>query len=335
MINWGIIGLGRIAHKFAEDLFALDNAQLLAVASRSLHHAKAFGEKYKATHCFGTYDEIFSLSELDAIYIATPHASHAQLSILCLKNGIPVLCEKPFAINLREAQQMVDASQQSDTFLMEGMWTRFLPHLLKILEIIDQDQLGTVHTVKATLGFESSPSAKARLFEPELGGGALLDIGVYPVFLAHLLLGKPDQIKADAHISNANIDEETTATLLYNNGKRAEVYAVINQNIENGAFIYGEKGHIHIPGKWNEPSSFTLHIDGQPPQQFDFQLEGYGFYLEAIEVMECVRRGMKESNALPLAYSLDVMETLDRIRREIGLTYPADTAATESKRLQM
>lgn len=332
MINWGIIGLGRIAHKFANDLFALDNARLHAVASHSLERAKDFAEQYKATHYFGSYEDIFSLTDMDAIYIATPHAAHHDNTILSLENGIPVLCEKPFAINLREAQEMVAASERTDTFLMEGMWTRFLPHIQKILEIIDEDQLGNVHTVKATLGFDGA--GKDRLFDAALGGGALLDVGVYTVFLAHLLLGKPDQIKANAHITADNIDEETTATLLYNNGKRAEVYTTIRRDPGNEALIYGEKGHIHITGLWNEPSALMLYLDGHQPQQFNFDLQGYGFYLEAIEVMECVQQGMKESNALPLAYSLDVMATLDRIRQEIGLTYPQDELPKESKRLQ-
>lgn len=324
MINWGIVGLGRIAHKFAQDLAILNNTHLHAVASRSLENAQRFADQYKVQHAFGTYEDLVGLQDLDAVYIATPHASHAALSMFFLENGIAVLCEKPFAINFRETQAMVDTARRTGTFLMEGMWTRFLPHIQKILEIIDTDQLGQVHTMKATFGFNADRTINWRLFNPSVGGGALLDIGVYPVFLAHLLLGKPFEIEANAHISTDQIDETTWATLLYENGRRAELEVTIVKSLQNEAFIYGEKGYIHIPARWIEGQSFTLHLEGQAPEVFTFDLPGHGFYLEAGEVVACMLQERQESNLLPLDFSLDVMETLDRIRQKTGLTYPQD-----------
>ncbi|MFN7116340.1 MAG: Gfo/Idh/MocA family protein [Saprospiraceae bacterium] len=324
MINWGIIGLGRIAHTFAKDLAILDNARLHAVASRSLDNARAFADEYRVQHYFGRYEDLLNLPDLDAVYIATPHASHAELSILCLENGIPVLCEKPLAINLHEAQAMVAWSQRTQTFLMEAMWTRFLPHMQKILDLIDANQLGRVHTVKATLGFDGQQRPNQRLFDPELGGGALLDIGVYPVFLAHLLLGRPDAIEAESRINANGIDEATRATFLYENGRKAEIYSSITEATQNEAVIYGERGHIHIGGKWNAPSAFTLYLEGQAPQEFTFNLPGHGFYLEIIEATECIRQERIENPLLTHGFSLDIMETMDRIRMQTGLRYPKD-----------
>ncbi len=324
MINWGIVGLGRIAHKFAKDLAILNNTHLHAVASRSLENAQGFADQYNVQHAFGRYEDLEGLQDLDAVYIATPHASHAALSMFFLENGIGVLCEKPFAVNFREAQAMVDTAQRTGTFLMEGMWTRFLPHIQKMLDLIDAGQLGRVHTVKATLGFNADRAINWRLFDPRVGGGALLDIGIYPVFLAHLLLGSPDAIEATAQLAINQMDEATSARLLYNDGRQAEFKVSIVASLQNEATIYGEKGYIHIAGKWNEPQPFTLHLEGQAPQVFTFDLPGYGFYLEAEELVACMLQEQTESKLLPHAFSLAMMETMDRIRQQTGLVYPQD-----------
>lgn len=335
MINWGIIGLGRIAHKFAQDLAILDDAHLQAVASRSLENAKTFADQYKVPNYFGSYEEILSCRDLDVIYIATPHTSHYENTMLCLENGIAVLCEKPFTINLQELQHLVETARRTDTFLMEGMWTRFLPHLQKAMELIHAGEIGEVHTVHGTMGFEMPFEPNKRLYNPDLGGGALLDLGVYPVFLALLLLGKPDEINATAHIGTTQVDEETNATFWYKKDKKAEIRACMREDLVSDAYIYGDQGHIHLHPQWNEPGVLTLHRNGEAPKEFEFDLQGHGFYFEAREVMDCVLQDQKESKILPLQFSLDVMETLDRIRQQIGLSYSKDKGSIDSKRLQI
>lgn len=334
MINWGIIGLGRIAHQFAEDLAILEDAHLEAVASHSLERAKSFADQYKIPNHFGSYEEILNCRELDVIYIANPHAWHYEAAIMCLENGIAVLCEKPFALNLRQVQHMVDTARRTGTFLMEGMWTRFLPHLKKALELIKAGEIGEVQSVHGTMGFEMPFEPEGRLYNPHLGGGALLDLGVYPVSLALLLLGKPNEINATSHLGTTGVDEETNATFWYENGKKAEIRACMREELVSDACIYGDQGHIHIHPKWNEPSKLTLHRNGAEPKEFEFNLQGHGFYFEAREVMDCVLNDQKESKILPLDFSLDVMETLDRIRQQIGLTYPQEELSTiDTKKL--
>jgi predicted dehydrogenase len=324
MINWGIIGLGRIAYKFADDLALLDGARLHAVASRSLERSRAFADQYNVPNYYGSYEEIINCRDLDAVYVATPHAFHAENTLLCLRNGMAVLCEKPLCINAREARAMIQAARESDTFLMEAMWTRFLPHLRKALELVQSGAIGELHTIKATLGFVPPYEPEERLFNPALGGGALLDIGVYPVFLSLLFFGKPDHIEATTKWAGTGVDEATNAVFHYDTGKRAEIIASLGEQLDSSAFLYGSAGHLHIHEPFNEPSMLTLHREGQGAQDFHFPLEGHGFYLETAEVMDCLRDNRKESSVLPLDFSLDVMETLDRVRGITGLKYPQD-----------
>lgn len=324
MINWGIIGLGRIAHTFANDLAIVDNAHLQAVASRSLERSKEFADQYNAPYYYGSYEEMINCPELDVVYVATPHPMHHPNTITCLQAGIPVLCEKPFAINLREAREMVKVARENQVFLMEAMWTRFLPHLQKAVEMINQGTIGKLRSVKANLGFQPPFEPEGRMFNLELGGGALLDIGVYPTFLSVLLFGKPDIVKAVSYIGTTNVDEDTSALFLYDDGQMAQIHSSIRYLTGNDAIIYGEKGNIHLQSVWNEASWLTLNLNNQAPQEFKFDLKGQGFYLQIQEVMNCLQAGKKESDTLPLDFSLTIMETLDRIRKSAAIEYPQD-----------
>jgi len=327
-INWGIIGLGRIAHKFAQDLAILPNAKLHAVASRSQERAQAFADTYKAPHAFGSYEAIVNCPDLDVVYIATPHVSHFENTLLCLRHKIPVLCEKPFAMNLTQVQKMVMTAHEEETFLMEALWTRFLPTTQKALEWIYNDKIGAVHAVKADFGFKPDFDPQSRLFNINLGGGSLLDIGIYPVFLALLVLGKPDQIKAFANIGKTGVDEEMGALFYYENGKMAHLHSTIRATTKTEAFIYGERGTIHIHTRWHEPSSMTLLLNGDRPQHLTFDEAGNGYQYEAEEVMQCLTQQKQESELLPLQFSVDLMTLLDDIRQEAGISYPQDDMGT-------
>lgn len=321
--KWGIIGAGRIAGKFASDLKTLRFAGLHAVASRSQERAQAFADEFGATHAFGTYEEILE-SGVEAIYVATRHPAHAEVSMMCLEKGIPVLCEKPFAMNRREVEDMIAAARRTDTFLMEAIWTRFIPTTLKTLELIQSGKIGEVVSVKADFGFKAKRDLSGRLYNKELGGGSLLDIGIYPAFLSLLLLGYPKEILAHGVIGETGVDEEMAAILTYDAGKMAQLHSTIRADSKTEALIYGTEGVIHIHSRWHEPTSMSLLMPGERPQDFFFEYPCIGYAYEAEEVMTCLAAGKKESDALPLSFSLDLITLLDSIREKIGLSYRMD-----------
>lgn len=323
--NWGIIGPGKIAHKFAKGLAVIKNARLHAIASRSEDRAKAFAKEYGAEHYFGSYEAITECPGLDVVYIATPHAFHCENTLLCLEKRIPVLCEKPFAINAKEVQQMIQAASVNKTFLMEALWTRFLPTTLKALEIIDDGTIGKVHGVKADFGFNAPFNQDGRLYNPDLGGGSLLDIGIYPAFLSQLILGKPTTIKALGTLSPTKVDQECVAILQYNNDKIAQIHSSLQARTKTEAFIYGEKGTIHIHTRWHEPTTMSLLVNGERPKDIRFDFSGNGYNYQAEEVMKCLEKGKLESDLWPLQSSLDLINLLDEIRAQIGVQYPNES----------
>jgi len=322
--NWGIIGLGRIAHKFASDLAQTPGAKLTAVASRDMDRSVEFGRQYGASHCYGNYEDIIQCPELDAVYIATPNNLHKENTLFCLSHHIPVLCEKPFSLNITEARQMVQEAQAQQTFLMEAFWTRFLPNTQKMLQLIADNQIGAVLGVKADFGFKPPFDPAGRLFNPELGGGALLDIGVYPLFLATLVLGMPVEVTAKAYLSSTGVDEDTAIILRHTNGALSHLHTTIRMGTKSEAFIYGETGTIHIHTRFHEITSMSLLREGQRPEFFQFENQVHGYTYEAQEVMRCLALGLKESPALSLEFTLSRMELLDEIRRQIGLRYPSE-----------
>jgi predicted dehydrogenase len=301
--NWGIIGLGRIAHKFAADLAKTPGAKLTAVASRDLDRSTEFARQYGASHCYGSYEDIIQCPDLDAVYIATPNNLHRENTLFCLAHQIPVLCEKPFSINIHEARQMVQEARTQQTFLMEVFWTRFLP---------------------TTFGFKPPFEPEGRLFNPELGGGALLDIGVYPLFLATLVLGMPTEVTAKAYIGSTGVDEDTAIILRHQNGALSHLHTTIRMGTKSEAFIYGETGTIHFHSRFHEMTTMSLLREGKRPEFFQFNQEVHGYTFEAQEVMRCVSAGLTESPGLELDYTLARMELLDEIRRQIGLSYPME-----------
>jgi predicted dehydrogenase len=323
--NWGIIGPGKIAHQFAQDIQKMRGlASIHAVVSRSEDRAKEFAVTYGATHAFGELDAFLNCPELDAVYIATPHIGHHEYTLKCLRAGIPVLCEKPFAMNAIQAQEMIGVAMQKGVFLMEALWTRFLPTTLKVLELIRMEAIGEVMSVKADFGFQAKYDPNGRIFNPALGGGSLLDIGIYPVFLALLILGKPKQIKAMAKFAETGVDSEMGMLFQYEDGRMAHLHSTLLARTKTEAFIYGTEGTIHMHTRWHESSSMSLiRSDGRPENyHFDWSDNGYGF--EAKEVMHCIKEGMVESPIWPLDQSLALMQLLDAIREEIGLKYATD-----------
>lgn len=319
-VNWGIIGLGKIANKFAEDLAATKTAQLYAVASRSSENALSFAEKHGAKAGYGSYEQIMQDDKVDVIYIATPHVFHHELTMQCIKNGKAVLCEKPFAMNIKEAREMIELSKKEGVFLMEALWTRFLPHFQLVMDKVQSGEMGKIKSVKADFGFKAEFDKSKRLFNKDLGGGSLLDIGIYPVFLAYSLLGKPDKIEAKAEFTETNVDASCDIRFNYQDGVQAELHSTLLEKTPTTAEIELEKGKIILNSRFHEPTSVRITSEGNE-ETFDFGVKTRGYNFEAEHVTEMLQQGKTESDIWPLDKTLELMELLDTIREKIGLEY--------------
>jgi predicted dehydrogenase len=321
-INWGILGPGKIAHKFVQGLQTLPDARFYSAGSRSVERAKKFAGEYGATKAFGSYRELAEDPDTNIIYVATPHPFHYENTLLCLENSKPVLCEKPFTINTRQLKHLIEVARRKKVFLMEALWSRFVPSIMGILEISNSGKLGAVRFVNADFGFRGEYDPLNRMFNPELGGGALLDIGIYPVFLAMLLLGEPDRIKAAARFASTGVDESTSMIFLYNNGNIANLSCTFMADTPIQADVIFEKGRVRLNPKWFTPTSLTLVHEDRTEENILFDEPGNGYQYQAVECMRCLREGLTESPVMNLDFSLSLMEVLDRIRKECGLVYP-------------
>ena len=322
--RWGILGTGSIARQFATGLQALPNATLAAVGSRSQEGADTFGSQFGADRRHASYAALAADPDVDAIYVATPHSLHRENTLLCIEHGKPVLCEKPFAINAAQAEAMVAAARARGTFLMEAMWTRFLPLIGRMRQLLAEGAIGEVRMMQVDFGFRTSVNPKGRLFDPALGGGALLDVGVYPVSLASLVLGQPSRIASLADIGTTGVDEQAGIILGYEGGQLALLSTAIRTNTPHEARIMGTGGLIHLHGQWWRGTGLTLAVNGQEPQSIEEPITGNGYNYEAAEVMRCVRAGLAESDTMPLDETLAIMRTLDAVRAEWGLRYPME-----------
>lgn len=320
-IKWGIIGLGKIAQKFVNDLLLLDNVELEAVASRDLTKAETFATTYHSKKFYGSYEELLKDNFVNIVYIATPHNSHEHLTILALEHKKAVLCEKPFAINQQQVFKMIEVSQKNNLFLMEALWTRFLPAIKKIKSTIENGEIGEVKYINADFSFNANPSIQ-RIYDKELGGGSILDIGIYPIFLAYLILGVPDKIIAKAHFYETGADSQVSIIFDYKNAQ-AILFSSFNSNSKRIAKISGTLGEIIIDSPWNEASTFSLFKNGKE-EKFSLPLIGKGFPHQIIECNECLQKNLTESPLWSHQNSMELSTILDAVRKEIGLTYAED-----------
>jgi predicted dehydrogenase len=294
------------------------------VASRSLERAEAFAKEFPAKHVLGSYEALVALEDVDVIYVASPHSHHYEHTLLCLKHGKAVLCEKAFAINSKQAEEMVALARTQKVFLMEAMWTRFLPHYLKVKEMLDEGKIGEIKGVLAHFGFRPLPPMPQRIYDPTLGGGALLDIGIYPVFLAQSLMGVPDEIMAHMIPASTGVDEQCSILFKYKNGQSANLYATFTTSLETDADIFGTGGRIRLTNSFYKPSSKIQYYTGLVDTLTSIPTEtdpGFGYQHEARHVGECLRQGLTESPVWGLEDTLGLMKTLDRIRVAMGLVY--------------
>jgi len=323
-INWGIIGPGRIAHKFVQDLLMAEGARFYGVASRDAEKASKFAAQYGAEKSYGSYEALAGDPAIDVVYIATPHSFHYPTTMLCLAHEKAVLCEKPFGMNAPEVESMIAEASKQGLFLMEAFWTRFIPATEKLLEILKSGVIGELHFVTADFGFFGDPDPQKRVQNKALGGGSLLDVGIYPVYLSLLLFGVPAKISAMASFSDTGVDSLCSMLFEHNGWQKAILHSSVIANTPTEAMIYGTEGSIKLHSRFHHPERITITKNDGFMETFDVPYTGNGYFHEIVEVVNCLQKGLTQSEKMPFAMSLDLITTLDRVRREIGLEYRED-----------
>ena len=321
MFKWGIIGTGGIAKAFADDITNLGNHKICAVLSRNIETAKEFS--YSINDCLGYDDQHAFLHDdnIDAVYVATPNTLHCDQTISALKANKPVLCEKPFSMNADEAHLMIQTSKKLSTTLLDGMWMRYLPHILKLKEIINEGHIGDIQSINACHGQNLKWSNNPRLWTKELGGGALLDLGIYVVSFCHMILGMPDKIFSHSVFTDNNIDAKTTMVFQYNNGIIANLSCSMYDSQPNRAVISGTKGYIEVNPTFYAPTGMKLSTNNGEVIHYENEYKGHGLREQAIEMEHCVKNNLIESSKMPHCDTLEVIKIMDEVRRKIGLTF--------------
>lgn len=323
-IQWAILGTGDIARQFADDLRHVEDAELIAVGSRRQETADRFGRAHGIPRCYPSYEATVADPEVDIVYIGTPHAAHAANSLLCLDAGKPILCEKPFALNARQAEAVMARAREKQLFCMEAMWTFCFPAMEKLEALIAEGALGTLRWCRAGFSFKADYEADSRIYDPALGGGSLLDVGIYPVALAQRLLGSaPAAIQSTVRKAPTGVDEETAILLQFASGAQAMLSSSLRVDEPQQALIVGEEGYVRFDDRFFEPRAFTL-VTKKGSQPFTFESGNLGYCYEAREAGRCLRAGQPESPRVPLAGTLAVMRTLDALRAQWGLDYPGE-----------
>jgi predicted dehydrogenase len=328
-VHWGVLGPGGIAGRFGEAMRLVPDGTILAVASRAQERADAYGDRFGVARRYSSYEELVEHADVDAVYIATPASRHADDAVLALEAGKHVLCEKPFALNAAQARRMVAAARENGLFLMEAMWSRFLPAYGVLSDLLGSGRIGEVRLLEADFGLPFPFDPRHRHFDLAVGGGALLDLGIYPVQLASLVLGAPHAIQAQAHIGTTGVDEVVTALMQHDGGRYSVVKAAISALLECTARVAGTLGAIELPAFMHCPTSVTLHSRAGT-EEIDCGWEGDGLRFQVAEVHRCLTEGLRESPTMPLDESVSIAVTLDAIRARIGLVYPDEVSSASS-----
>ncbi|HTD94500.1 MAG TPA: Gfo/Idh/MocA family oxidoreductase [Chitinophagaceae bacterium] len=322
-MNWGIIGPGNIAHDFTRDLGLIRSPQrVTAILGRGQDSIDKFTSEFEIEQMFTDLGDFIAHGKMDAVYIATPHPEHCGEALACLRNRIPVLCEKPMTINEAQCQQLIRTSRDNNIFLMEGMWIRFLPSIHHVMKFIREGRIGNIVSLKAQMSYKAPHEPHSRYFDPALGGGSLLDLGIYPVFLAMLLLGRPAEVKAVAKLSPEEIDEACSVLFHYDDGAYAILESSLISDINGPAEIQGDRGIIRILNPWfGKSGGIEVEIFGEGKIVYPCTWEGHGLQFEAEEMIACLDANKIESDAMPHDFSLDMIRVLDEIRDQVHVTY--------------
>ncbi len=324
-IRWGILGCGRIARTFAESLQYVPDAELAAVASKTPGRAAEFAEIYNVERYYENYLDLVKDESVDVIYVATTHNYHYEHTLLCLENKKPVLCEKPFTVNSKQAEDLIKAARENKVFLMEAMWTRFLPCIVELNRVLSENVIGDIGLLRADFGFRAKGrNAPKYYFDPNLAGGALLDLGVYPVSFSRLVFKKfPVNIKTFGYIDSSKVDEHAAYMFEYEYGKVAMMASSYSVDIPHDGVICGTEGYIKIPS-FSRPTEFSIQLHGQEEKVVRIPFVSNGLNYQAQEVNRCLKEGKLESDIMPLDESLEIMRILDALRKEWGLKYPIE-----------
>ena len=322
--SWGILGPGGIARAFAKDLTLLEGHTIGAVGSRSIDNAQGFAKDFGGT-AYGSYEELVKDPTIDAIYVATPHPAHHDNVILALNAGKPVLCEKPFAVNAGQAQAMVDTAAKNKVALMEAMWARFLPHYSKVREIIASGVLGPILSIHADHGQRLADQNIPRLVEPHLAGGALLDLGIYPISFAHMILGNPASITSSAIMTNKGVDAQTSMIFTYQSGAQSVLTTTMIEQTPCRAVVAGLHGWLEIDRTFYNPASMRVVLNDGTVTQYPNTYTGHGLREQAESFKQLVQSGKVQSEILSWQDTIDIMKTMDAVREQIGLKFPFES----------
>lgn len=324
-IRWGIIGTGNIAASFATALNSMEDSILEGVASRSDERARGFAEKFKAVKAYGSYEELARDPDIDVVYIGVPHTEHKNATKLCIMNKKAVLCEKPFTINSKDTEELIQLAKEHDVFLMEAMWTKFLPTNIRVKQWIKEGRIGKLLHIKASFGFLADFDPQGRIYNPYLGGGALLDVGIYPITYATFLMDKlPDTIISSAVMSRTGVDEQNAVIFKYNDGVLADLSSSVSCRTGHDALIVGDKGIIKVDRFWMAEAARLYDNSNQCLEELKEPFKANGYEYEAAEVNRCLREGLKDSPHNPLTDTLSIMRLLDEIRKQWGFFYPGE-----------
>jgi predicted dehydrogenase len=327
VVRWGILGTGKISRAFANALKDTPGAVLAAVASRDIANAQSFADEFGAAAAYGSYQELVDAHGIDLVYIGTPHPMHAENALMALHAGKGVLCEKPFTMNLREAEQVVALARSKKLFLMEAMWTRYLPALAEVRRIIDSGEIGQVAQVVADFGFKANVGPEHRAFNPALGGGAMLDLGIYPLSIAAALLGPVSSVRAQAEMGPTGVDVQTGFTLRHRDGGMSACSCSLQARTPCELTVSGERGHVRMNTMFHRAQSITVTLDDGSSRTIATPYIGNGYVHEAIEAQRCFNAGLLESPGMTLDETLALMGVMDEVRRQVGLTYLSDELA--------
>ena len=319
IIKWGIIGLGGIAQKFAEDLTLIEDAELVAVASRSKVKANNFSTKFNVKQAYNSYEDLANDPNVEAIYIATPHSFHKEHAILCMKHKKAVLCEKPFAMNSNEVDEMITVAKENKVLLMEALWTFFLPHYKYLLDTVRNQSLGKLEKLEADFGFKAAYDLEGRFLKKEIGGGSLLDIGIYPIFAAISTLGKPKNIEANASFYETGADSECNMVFNYDDSMAILKSTLLKETKSEAIYTFTD-GVLKLNTRFHEPTTITISQNDMETTK-DIPYKGFGYYYEILHFNQLLRDGKKESDIMTFEFSKVLIETIDKVRSLIGLEY--------------
>jgi predicted dehydrogenase len=322
-IRWAILGAGRIAHKFAQDIRFAENAELVGIAASDKERAAAFAAQYQLPLVF-SYEELYNSDKVDAVYIATTHNFHFEQSMECMKHGKAVLCEKPVTINVAQFKLLVNTSVERNVFLMEALWTFYLPALQKARQWIDEGRIGAVRLIQADFGFQMEFNPSGRLYNRELAGGSLLDLGIYPIAFSYFFMGrKPVNITASGRIGSTGVDE-TTAMILDYGDITASLYCCMVVKTRNTGYIFGDKGYIELPDFYKASMASLYNPEKELQETYHDNRRSFGYHYEIQDATNALLSGKKESEIATHQVSVDLQEIMTEIRRQIGLKYPGE-----------